>query len=95
MVISFRIRALLGLLALETLGFGTWYLVSDGGVRSALALRSECRDVEEKVTSARSDIEHIQKDLIIWQSEPFFVERYAREKLAMSRPDDLILFIDD
>ena len=80
---------------IDDLGFGTWYLVSDGGIRSALALKSECRDVEEKVTAACSDIECVQKDLIIWQSEPFFVERYAREKLAMSRPDDLILFIDD
>lgn len=95
MIISFRVKVLLSLLAIEVLGFGTWYLVSDGGLREALLLKRECGEVEKKIAVLRSDIDHIQNDFVIWRDEPFFVEQYAREKLAMSRPGDEVLFIDE
>ncbi len=87
-MVAAKTKIILGLLAVEFSGCSAWYLLSDGGIREQLALKRECTAVERKIADAKCEIEHIKKDLALWKEDPFYIEQYAREKLAMSKPDD-------
>ncbi|HBL99003.1 TPA: hypothetical protein DDZ86_05170 [Candidatus Dependentiae bacterium] len=92
-MIATKIKIVLGILLVEMGGFGAWFLLGDGGMRAQLALKRECVAIESQISDATSEIEHIKYDLKEWRDDSFYVERAAREKLAMSRPGDEVFVL--
>lgn len=74
------------------LGMG-WYLFSAGGRRAACDRKAECAAAEKRLDDERKALDALQAECDEWEQDTFFVERDAREKLAMSRPDETIVVL--
>lgn len=73
--------------------FGGWYLISDNGARALVRLKRECAQIESQTHALEADVAHLRHECDEWRTCPFYVERYAREKLSMSFPGDEILLV--
>lgn len=91
---AYRSRILLYALAVEWLFFGSWYLVSNDGMRSIVRLKNECQLINRRVAEVEEQITLLRREGQEWLNCPFYVEKYAREKLSMSYPGDEVLLVE-
>lgn len=92
-IVSHKIRILAYTVLVEWIMFGGWYLISDNGMRALVRLKRECAQIESQTRAVQADVARLRRECDEWRTCPFYVERYAREKLSMSYPGDEILLV--
>ena len=77
----------------EILFFAWTYLVGPHGMYALWALQETSQQVIDQNKQLKSQIEAISSRIDKWKSDPFYKEKYAREKLQMAYPDEEIYYI--
>lgn len=93
MAFSNKTKLFLVGIAVEWLFFGGWYAIGREGVRSIVRLERECKDLETKIAGLQAEITQLSHECDAWQKESFYIERFAREKLSMSYPNEKVVLI--
>ncbi len=65
-------------------------LVGDKSLSHLLYLRKELHQLEYSATNLAQDVETTSARISLAKSDPFFLERRAREELALSKPGEII-----
>lgn len=64
------------------------------GIAVCRALHNDFTHACEQTKKLEITLAEKKQELDLWKHEPFFTERVAREQLQMSRPDDVVYFIN-
>ncbi len=79
---------------LAEIGFFGWtYLLGPQGMYVLWALDVDNQQLQAECTTLERDIGRLEKACHAWKTNPFYKEKYAREKLGMARPDEHIFYI--
>ena len=65
----------------------TW---SDIGVVRYYSLHKQVATKEAELVLLHRDVKKIQTAIANWQSDPFYLEKMAREELGMGYPDEVV-----
>lgn len=68
-----------------------WYLWGETGLRAFWQARNEYEKLSTVVNKERHEIARLERDIEAWQRDLFYVERQAREHLAMGRSGEKIV----
>jgi hypothetical protein len=67
------------------------------GGRGLMVLRTQWHRNNElmaQIARDRQALSCLEHELLCWQQDPFYKERYARETLHMGRPDERVYLIN-
>ena len=70
-----------------------FYIFGTHGIVAFVNLYSQEDRLQAEWVALNSDIQNLEGELYGWLNDPFYVERCAREKLAMAREDDQIYIV--
>lgn len=68
-------------------------LFGDRGFLELLKTRGELQSLEQEITALHAENERVLQEVRALKSSPLAIERLAREKLNMVKPDELILLM--
>jgi cell division protein FtsB len=77
----------------EVLIFCSVYFFGVDGRPKVYKLCAENSKLEQEIAVLNKDICAIENEKLIWNADPFYKEKVAREQLQMARKDDEIFFI--
>lgn len=66
-----------------------FYFLSPHGLRAVVHMRYDTMRLEEKIARVHDEVVALEQELEDW-NDSFYTEKYAREKLAMSRKNEEI-----
>lgn len=69
-----------------------FYFLSPHGLRAVVKMRYDNLRLEEKIANVHDEVTVLEHELEDWR-DPFYTEKYAREKLAMGRKNEEIYLI--
>ncbi len=81
--------------ALECLFFVWVYVYGKHGVCALMHIHRDYENVTREIIFLEKEIETLQKNIELFKTNPFYLEKKVRETLVMSRSDEMILFIDE
>ena len=67
-----------------------FYFLGANGLPAVMRWQKENQIIAQQVQKTRDEIQKLEQELNDWENDPFYVEQYAREKLAMARADEEI-----
>lgn len=70
-------------------------LLGSQGFITMRSLKNELKKIEQNIIVRELEIKNLENEYSEWESDPFYIERYAREKLAMARDGDIIYVIKE
>lgn len=74
----------------EVLIFGYFYFYGSNGLPLIYQLQKENELLEQQMKNVQKEGDVLQEEIERWDNDSFYVERYAREKLAMGRKGEEI-----
>ncbi len=77
----------------EILFFAWTYFLGPHGMYALWALDAMSQQVIDQNVQLEGKVDRLSKQVQAWRANPFFKERYAREKLQMAHPEDEIFYI--
>jgi len=80
--------------AIEIVIFVGVYLFGGNGLQYLTRLKSENSTLYFEILSLKKDISNLEKQIEDWQSNDFYKEKYARERLQMAKKGEVIYFLD-
>ena len=80
--------------AVEIVIFVSVYLFGGNGLQYLTRLKSENNSLYFEIVSLKKDITELEKQIEDWQSNDFYKEKYARERLQMAKKGEMIYFVD-
>jgi len=80
---------------LEIFVFVWMYLFGAQGVSALHALQEENYILEHQIQDMRADLHKLDQYIAMWEHEPFYKEKIAREQLQMVRRGDTIYYHDN
>ena len=83
-------RTLFGVEVLVVVGF---YFFGSNGTMALMHLKNELAERQQVVALLQADIRSLNVEHDSWARDPFFIEKHAREKLAMARDGEKIYVI--
>ena len=69
------------------------YLFGGNGLQYLACLKKENYKLYDQVVALKHEIVKLEKDIVDWNSNDFYKEKIAREKLQMARKGDQIYFL--
>jgi len=57
------------------------------------ALKNELQKKKQEVSARELEIKELEVEKGAWEKDPFYVEKYAREKLSMARDGETIYVV--
>lgn len=81
------------LLFVEIVIFGFTYLFGTNGIYFLKDLENDTKQLEIEIINLKNEIQSLDSQIIEWNSDPFYKERLAREKLQMAHENEKIYFI--
>lgn len=84
-------RVIFSIVSVEWIFFGCWYLMSSDGLKAIMRIKHECVTLEQQIAQATIDVDALKRECAEWQTNTFYVERYARNRLSMSYPGDEVV----
>ncbi len=73
--------------------FGSLLLFTDYGILKRLSLEYERNSVRSELDSLSKLVDSLNKDIIKMRSDTFEIEKIAREKYGMVKPNEQIFFV--
>jgi cell division protein FtsB len=80
-------RVVFGIEIVVVLGF---YFFGTQGIMALMQLKKELQRQEHDTSLLAEDIKKLEYEYESWKNDPFYVEKHAREKLAMARDGEKI-----
>ena len=80
------------LFLVEMVGFSYLYFLGQDGLRTVKKLEAERDVIASRVEHMKLDIASLNRDIDVWQKDPFYKEKCAREQLHMARRDEEIYY---
>lgn len=75
-------------LSVEIIAVIIFLLFGAQGFIAVRALKQSVKKMEQENNARMQEIKNLEDEYAAWQNDPFYIEKYAREKLAMSRDDE-------
>ena len=79
----------------ELLVFGATYFYGAVGVKAIIEVYRRSKALESAILVIQGEIEALKARVFEWESDAFYKEKAAREKLHMANKDDMVYFIHD
>ncbi len=70
------------------------YLFGSQGMRVLWQLQRENKNLDHELKQLHSNVDVLMAKSVAWQSDPFLKEKIARERLHMSRKNDIIFYVE-
>ncbi len=70
--------------------FSLFYYFGAHGLKEVFALKKENRIIDEQIEKVKGEITHLESEILVWQTDSFYKEKLAREKLHMAKKDEEI-----
>lgn len=70
--------------------FSLFYYFGSHGLKEVFVLKKENRIIDKQVDLVKGDIAQLESEILTWQTDPFYKEKLAREKLHMAKKDEEI-----
>lgn len=70
------------------------YFFGANGIKAVFIMKKNNTIIEHEVQVARENVQNMEQEIDLWEEDPFYVERHAREKLAMAREGDEIYLLE-
>lgn len=67
-----------------------FFVFSANGLISYLAMQGTLVAKQQELQAVASEICKLEKTIVAWKADDFYVEKMAREQLAMARPDEVV-----
>jgi len=78
------------------LSFGMWWvnhlLFDEDTARDIVLARTNVVVEQRRVRRWQRKCAHLEKEIVAWRNNPFLLEKMAREKLHLARPDEHLYF---
>ncbi|MBF0343938.1 MAG: septum formation initiator family protein [Nitrospirae bacterium] len=87
-----RVFAVFFILALAFILFNLFF--DEMGVVKYFKLKSEEKQMEENLVRLENEISAIKEEISAIGTDPFYIEKQAREDLGLAKPDEYIFKID-
>lgn len=71
------------------------FFLGDGGYFHYIHLMKERNNLVYQVAKLQKETMALKKEITSLESDPFYIEKHAREDLNLSRPDEYIFLFDD
>lgn len=71
------------------------YMFTSQGFYNLQKLAKENNALEKDIFAAQQEINDLAHEVIVWQTEPFYKEKLAREHLHMARADEKIYYLEN
>ena len=81
------------LLVIEMSAFGYLYVYGAQGIQALQEQREVVVGLEKNVTELKNDIQQLEEEMYVWQTDDFYKEKIAREQLQMARKGDELFYI--
>lgn len=78
------------LLLAEVVIFGLVYLFGNHGIKQLRAMQKENQDLQLEVDNLKLDLARLEEQLSLWESDAFYKEKIARERLHLSRSNEQV-----
>jgi len=79
-------------LVMQILILGYVYSVGKNGMRDVYTIKQEAECAAQHATVLAVEIESRKNDIVVWGSDPFLQEKFAREHLHMARPGEIVYY---
>jgi cell division protein FtsB len=81
------------LLVVEMAIFGYLYFFGTNGIKALQKQKMVVVDLHNNITQLRTDIDQLEKEIYVWETNDFYKEKIAREQLQMARKGDELFYI--
>lgn len=81
------------LLVLEMAGFGYLYVYGMNGLQALAKQHETVIGLEKNIVALKNDINKLEEEIYVWQTDDFYKEKVAREQLQMARKGDELFYI--
>lgn len=92
--LSFKNIVLISFLLVEAIIFGAAYLFGKHGIKQIKVAQAENEQLLQEVQALKQVVEKLEKQLQDWESNSFYKEQIARERLHLSKPNEQIYYLD-
>jgi len=69
------------------------YIFGGNGMQYSHRLECENEELFAEVSALKKEVGQIEQQIVHWESDDFYKEKVAREKLQMARKNDQIYFV--
>lgn len=80
-------------LILEMAIFGYMYFFGNNGIYVLQEKRKCTMNLEKNIKGLKDEIEQLEQEIYVWQTDDFYKEKIAREQLQMARKGDELFYI--
>ena len=90
-----KLRTILigALLIGEIIVFGAVYLFGKSGIKQLRQAQQDNQQLAQEVAALKAEVASLQRQQQEFESDPFYKEKIARERLQMSRPNEQIYLL--
>jgi len=81
------------LFTLQVVGVVYIFITGKHGWQYINAHHNENKLLEKEVNQLKGEVTALEKRLLSWKNDPFYLEKYAREQLNMARPQEHIYYL--
>jgi cell division protein FtsB len=92
--LNFKNIVLVGFLLIEIMIFGAAYLFGKHGIKQVKLAQAENEQLLEEVQALKQSVEKLEKQLSDWETNSFYKEQIARERLNLSKSNEQIYYLD-
>ncbi len=69
------------------------YIASPHGLRAIAQLHRECTEADIQLMHVKESVALLEREITLWESDPFYKEKIAREQLQMVRKGDEVYYV--
>ena len=92
--LNFKSIVLISILFTEVVIFGIAYLFGRHGIKQIKLAQIENEQLFSELQVLKETVAKLEKQLREWESNSFFKEQIARERLHMSKSNEQIYYLD-
>jgi len=78
---------------IEAVIFGFMYIFGTHGLKAMSALHRSHEQLDKEIVQLNKEVIFLEQEIVAWQSDPFYQEKIARERLHMARAGDVIFYV--
>lgn len=78
----------------EVVIFGSAYLFGEHGIKQLKQLKNENEKLDSQLEQLKQEIGSLENQLQAWETNSFYQEQVARERLHLSKPNEQIYYLD-
>ena len=84
---KFLYKFLILCIAIFSLSFLTW---SEFGLIKHFRIKKEFCKKQHELIALQKEVKKLKKKLTAWKTDPFYIEKMAREELCMGYPNEVV-----